>query len=89
MDSELAMFGVEGLPTDGILQNKFYKSTKPIGEMNLPFLVLTARLDAPTYATCERMIRDAVEVEKPDCGAGPTWTLLTSSPKATSGWRRS
>jgi uncharacterized protein (TIGR03790 family) len=64
VDSELAMFGVEGLPADGILQNKFYKSTKPIGEMNLPFLVLTARIDAPTYATCERMIRDAVVVEK-------------------------
>lgn len=64
VDSELAMFGVEGLPADGILQNKFYKSTKSIAEMNLPFLVLTARIDAPTYATCERMIRDAVEVEK-------------------------
>ena len=64
VDSELSMFGVEGLPSDGILQNKFYKSTKPIGEMNLPFLVLTARIDAPTFATCERMIRDAVEVEK-------------------------
>lgn len=64
VDSELAMFGVEGLPTDGILQNKFYKSTVAIGETNLPFLTLIARIDAPTYATCERIIRDAVEVEK-------------------------
>ena len=64
VDSELAMFGVEGLPSDGILQNKFYKSVKSIGDSNLPFLVLTARIDAPSYMTCERMLRDAVEVEK-------------------------
>ena len=64
VDSELAMFGVEGLPVDGVLLNKFYKAEKPISELNLPFLVLTARIDAPTFATCERMIRDAVEAEK-------------------------
>jgi uncharacterized protein (TIGR03790 family) len=64
VDSELAMFGVEGLPIDGVLQNKFFQCEKSISEVNLPFLVLTARIDAPTFATCERMIRDAVEVEK-------------------------
>lgn len=64
VDSELAMFGVEGVPLDGVLQNKFYQSTKPLAAMELPFLVLTARIDAPSYATCERMIRDAVAVQK-------------------------
>ncbi|MEI8343191.1 MAG: TIGR03790 family protein, partial [Verrucomicrobiota bacterium] len=64
VDSELAMFGVEGVPVDGVLQNRFYKSKKSITEANMPFLVLTARIDAPSYATCEKMIRDAVEVEK-------------------------
>lgn len=64
VDSELAMFAVEGLPIDGVLQNKYYKSEKSIAQANLPFLVLTARIDAPTYATCERMIQDALEVEK-------------------------
>lgn len=64
VDSELAMFGVETLPTDSVLENKFYNSAKSIVAANLPFLVLTARIDAPAYATCERMIRDAVEVEK-------------------------
>lgn len=63
VDSELAMFGVEGLPVDGVLQNKFYKSEKPVADANVPFLVLTARIDAPTAAICERMIRDAVEAE--------------------------
>lgn len=64
VDSELAMFGVDGVPVDGILQNKFYQSEKSIMEASLPFLVLTARIDAPSFATCERMIHDAVEVEK-------------------------
>jgi uncharacterized protein (TIGR03790 family) len=64
VDSELALFGVEGVPLDGVLQNKFYQSTKPLAAMDLPFLVLTARIDAPSYATCQRMIRDAVAVEK-------------------------
>jgi len=64
VDSELAMFGVEGVPTEGVLANKFYQSLKPIDAAGMPFLVLTARIDAPTYATCERMIRDAVAAEK-------------------------
>lgn len=64
VDSELAMFGVEGLPIDSVLVNKFHLSTKSFAEARLPFLVLTARIDAPTFATCERMIRDAIEVEK-------------------------
>ena len=63
VDSELAMFGAGGLPTEGVLQNKFYKSDKAIRDANLPFLVLTARIDAPTTEICERMIRDAVEAE--------------------------
>lgn len=64
VDSELAMFGVEGVPMEGVLQNKFYQSKGTIDGPDFPFLVLTARIDAPAYATCERMIRDAVEVEK-------------------------
>ena len=64
VDSELAMFGIEGLPINGVLANKFYQSLKPIDTAGMPFLVLTARIDAPTYATCERMIRDAVAAEK-------------------------
>lgn len=64
VDSELAMFGAEGLPVDGVLQNKYYKADKAIADARLPFLVLTARIDAPTAAICERMIRDAVEAEQ-------------------------
>ncbi len=63
VDSELAMFGVEGVPTEGLLQNKYYKAGRKFSEARLPFLVLTARIDAPSHATCQRMIRDAVETE--------------------------
>lgn len=64
VDSELAMFGVDGLPLEGALQNKFYQSNQSILKVDLPFLVLTARIDAASFATCRRMIRDAVETEK-------------------------
>lgn len=64
VDSELAMFGIENLPSEGVLQNKFYKSEKGIGDTNFPFMVLTARIDAASNETCERMIRDAIETEK-------------------------
>jgi uncharacterized protein (TIGR03790 family) len=64
VDSELAMFGIENLPTEGVLQNKFYKSEKGIGDTNFPFMVLTARIDAASNETCERMIRDVIETEK-------------------------
>jgi len=63
VDSELAMFGIESLPAKGVLKNAFFESTKPLSETALPFLVLTTRIDAPTYATCKRMINDAVETE--------------------------
>lgn len=64
VDSELAMFGVEGLPTEGVLVNKYYKSEQPIETARMPFLLLTARIDAASHATCRRMIEDAVETEK-------------------------
>ena len=64
VDSELALFGLEGVPLAGVLPNPYYKSEKSISGREFPFLILTARLDAPTYSTCERMIRDAIETEK-------------------------
>jgi uncharacterized protein (TIGR03790 family) len=64
VDSELAMFGAEGTPILGVLENKFYKSEKSITDVDLPYLVLTARIDAASLVTCERMVKDAVETEK-------------------------
>lgn len=64
VDSELAMFGVQGLPIMGVLQNKYHQSNSRFSEAKMPFLILTARIDGPAYATCARMIRDAVETEQ-------------------------
>lgn len=64
VDSELALVGVEGLPTEGVLKNQVYQAEKPISGLDCPFMLLTARIDAASYATCERMIRDAVATEK-------------------------
>ncbi|MCX6879298.1 MAG: TIGR03790 family protein [Verrucomicrobia bacterium] len=63
VDSELAMFGVEGVSVMGALDNKYFRNEKSISEANLPFMVLTARIDAASMATCERMLHDAVETE--------------------------
>ncbi len=64
VDSELALFGIEGLPAKGVLKNPFYESKVPFSEANTPFMVLTARIDAPDYGTCKRMISDAIATEK-------------------------
>ncbi|MGA0854266.1 MAG: TIGR03790 family protein [Luteolibacter sp.] len=64
VDSELAMVGIEGLPLDGGLANKFYRSEKPWSDVDMPFLMLTARIDASSYGICDRMIKDALEAEK-------------------------
>ncbi len=81
VDSELAMFGVEGLSMDGVVANKYYKADKSIAEANLPFLVLTARIDAPSYSTCERIIRDAVEVEKTGLWGGAYVDIANKFPQ--------
>lgn len=64
VDSELAAFGIQGLPTLGVVNNAYFKSEKPFAEAGMPFLVLVARIDGAKWETCERMIKDAVETEK-------------------------
>jgi uncharacterized protein (TIGR03790 family) len=64
VDSELALFGVETLPMEGVVENKYFRSRQPIGVAPLPFLVLTARIDGPGLAVCERMIEDAVAADR-------------------------
>lgn len=64
VDSELALFGVDGLPTEGALDNKYFKASKPVASMNMPFQLLTARIDASSYEICRRMIADAVAAEQ-------------------------
>lgn len=63
VDSELSLFGVEGLPTAGVLENRYFQSQQGITEARLPYVMLTSRIDAASTLTCERMIRDALETE--------------------------
>lgn len=63
VDSELCHFAVDGVAIEGALKNPMYESKKSISEMNIPFFIATCRIDAASQATCERMIRDAVETE--------------------------
>ena len=64
VDSELAAFGIQGLPLDGPVNNAYFKNEKSISDANMPFLVMVSRIDADTWQTCERMIHDAIETEK-------------------------
>jgi uncharacterized protein (TIGR03790 family) len=64
VDSELTAFGIQGLLLDGPVNNAYFKSEKSITEVNMPFLVMVSRIDAASWQTCERMIRDAIETEK-------------------------
>lgn len=65
VDSELSMFGIEGLPSyKGVLKNAFYDSKIPLSQANLPFMVLVTRIDSPAYVVSKRMITDAVKTEK-------------------------
>ncbi|MFT4177396.1 MAG: TIGR03790 family protein [Luteolibacter sp.] len=64
VDSELAMFAVDGLAIDGVLKNAYFQSNISITDVPWFHQILTARIDAPSIATCQRMIDDALEVEK-------------------------
>jgi uncharacterized protein (TIGR03790 family) len=63
VDSELALLGIDGYPTKGHLNNPYFKKDTAFSEAGLP-MMLVGRIDGPTFAVCERMIRDAVAVEK-------------------------
>lgn len=64
VDSELALFGVENLPTEGYLDNKYFRSRQPVASSGLSYIILTARIDGPDMKVCQRMIEDAVAVER-------------------------
>lgn len=65
VDSELVLFGVDGVPIQGALPNKYYKKDANFSKLNdlLPYM-LVGRIDGPSYATAQRLIDDAIAVEK-------------------------
>lgn len=63
VDSELAMFGVQGTSLEGPLNNPYFKKSEPFGAAKIPFMLLVGRIDGPDFATCKRMIDDALSTE--------------------------
>ncbi|MCW1913609.1 TIGR03790 family protein [Luteolibacter sp. GHJ8] len=63
VDSELALIGNEDLPLPNALINRYFKQDLSVFDTNMS-TTLVGRIDGPSRAICERMIRDAVEVEK-------------------------
>ena len=63
VDSELALLGVEGIPTKGLVNNPYYKSQSTFAKASLPQMLLVGRIDGPSYAICKSMIKDALATE--------------------------
>ncbi|MDG1358562.1 MAG: TIGR03790 family protein [Akkermansiaceae bacterium] len=63
VDSELAMMGIQGIPTEGPLNNPYFKKDQSFASSKLPIMLLVGRIDGPSYEICKRMINDAVATE--------------------------
>ncbi|MCP5534720.1 MAG: TIGR03790 family protein [Akkermansiaceae bacterium] len=63
VDSELAMFGVHGLPTLGPLNNPYYNKDSAFADSKIPYMLLVGRIDGPDFTICKRMIGDAIATE--------------------------
>lgn len=63
VDSELAMMGIQGIPTAGPLKNPYFKKDEPFATSKLPMMLLVGRIDGPSYEICKRMIDDALSTE--------------------------
>ena len=63
VDSELAMMGIQGIPTAGPLNNPYFKKDQSFASAKLSIMLLVGRIDGPSYEICKRMIDDAVSTE--------------------------
>ncbi len=64
VDSELAMLPKGDYELDGAQRSLYFRSKTPIDDGAFTGIILTCRIDAPTLATCKRMITDAIKVEQ-------------------------
>lgn len=64
VDSELLLLGANDMPVSGVGSNYFFRSESRFDSAKLPFLLLSSRIDAPSPATCKRMITEAIATEK-------------------------
>ncbi len=64
VDSELAIFGVVDHPIAGPLNNAFYDKSAPFLTQSLAPFFIVSRIDGPSYEIAQRLIDDALAVEK-------------------------
>jgi len=64
VDSELAVLSIHNLPIYQPVRNRYFKQDVSFSVSSSPESILVGRIDAPSIATCKRMIEDAIEVEK-------------------------
>ena len=63
VDSELAMMGIQGIPTAGPLKNPYFRKDESFATSKLSMMLLVGRIDGPSYEICKRMIDDAIATE--------------------------
>jgi uncharacterized protein (TIGR03790 family) len=66
VDSELSVLPVQGLPSAGMLPNRYFNSPvfQPFGPEWSKHMILVTRLDAPLPGQVKKMIRDSVRIER-------------------------
>jgi len=64
VDSELSLMGVSNYPLSGPIPNPYFDKDYPAINNPATYQLLVGRIDAPTYDHCQRMILDALDVEK-------------------------
>ena len=64
VDSELSLLGVEGYTIAGQVRNPYFRQDAPISNFPDPTFLVVGRLDGPSYQLSQRLVDDAIAVEK-------------------------
>ena len=64
VDSELTLLGVPGATVAGVINNPYFRKDEAFATGAPPAMMLVGRIDGPGFPVCERLIADAVAVEK-------------------------
>ena len=64
VDSELTLLGAPGVTAAGVINNPYFRKDEAFATGAPPAVMLVGRVDGPSFPVCERMIADAVAVEK-------------------------
>ncbi len=101
VDSELTLLGAPGARIAAGLNNPYFRKDEAFLTGAPPALMLVGRVDAPSYAICERMITDAAATEKtglwgrvyldlarkgPGYEEGDQWIIAAGHSFGTGGW---